>query len=607
MTGDLAAIDRTIATLRRRLLESRTSSGHWEGRLASSALSTATAMVALKLSERASGSDHLSLIRRGLEWLTANQNGDGGWGDTVVSSSNLSTTALCWAALGFVVGEGVQAQAAVDRAGLWISSRVGNLSAEGLKQAIIARYGKDQTFSVPILTVLALTGKFGSGSAAWRMVPQLPFELAACPHQFFRWLRLPVVSYALPALVAIGHARHHHAPSRNPLFAALRSALRLRTLRKAREMQPGSGGYLEAIPLTAFVVMSLIDSGAAKDTVVSRGIHFLETSARPDGSWPIDTNLATWTTTLSVEALGSEDLPAHDREAVLQWLLGQQVSVEHPFTHSKPGGWAWTDLTGGVPDADDTSGALLALWKLDGATRLDAATAGVQWLLDLQNSDGGIPTFCRGWGALPFDRSAPDLTAHSLEAWSRWYPFLMPAFQERVKRAAERAVSYLARCQSADGSWIPLWFGNQHTPEESNPTYGTARVIAALTVPLVSASDAGREIRDRGVRWLLNAQAKDGGWGGGPGGPASIEETGLAVAALAATSGVDKANGAIDAMLRGAQWLITATDEGRETPASPIGLYFARLWYYEDLYPTIFALHGLSELRATLDASNSLA
>ena len=58
--------------------------------------------------------------------------------------------------------------------------------------------------------------------------------------------------------------------------------------------------------------------------VVRLGLRFLLDSARSDGSWPIDTNLATWVTTLAA-----------------------------------PGGWAWTDLSGGVPDADGTAGAVL--------------------------------------------------------------------------------------------------------------------------------------------------------------------------------------------------------------------------------------------------------
>jgi squalene-hopene/tetraprenyl-beta-curcumene cyclase len=531
----------------------------------------------------------------------AKQNSDGGWGDTIISFSNLSTTVLCWSALSFGPEIDEDIRTAVERAERWIRAQVGDLSAERLKTAIVKRYGKDHTFSVPILTVLALTGKLGSGASAWRLVPQLPFELAACPNQWFQWLRLPVVSYALPAMVAIGQARHHHAPARNPLLASIRSALRLRTLQKARDMQPESGGYLEAIPLTAFVVMSLIDSGAAKDPVVTHGIRFLASSARADGSWPIDTNLATWVTSLSVDALAlGDELPVDDRQRILRWLLDQQLAHEHPFTHASPGGWAWTDLSGGVPDADDTAAALLAIWTLAGPKPIDAAVAGVNWLLELQNSDGGIPTFCRGWGALPFDRSAPDLTAHALQAWSTWYPAVPPLLQHRITRAAERALSYLARHQQAAGSWAPLWFGNQHAASEVNLTYGTGSVISALSVPLVRELSIAERSRRLGLTWLLNAQNSDGGWGGAAGIQASIEETGIALYALAESTPSDAPDDRANATLRGIRWLINATHEGHCTPASPIGLYFARLWYYEELYPIVFALRGLSRARVKL-------
>src|SRR4029078_2102849 len=95
----------------------------------------------------------------------------------------------------------------------------------------------------------------------------------------------------------------------------------------------------------------------------------------------------------------------------------------HPYTNADPGGWAWTDLDGGVPDADDTPGAILAVQGVvgrAGSAGVAAVERGVQWLLDLQNRDGGWPTFCRGWGALPFDRSTPDLTAHTLRAIHVW-------------------------------------------------------------------------------------------------------------------------------------------------------------------------------------------
>ena len=57
-----------------------------------------------------------------------------------------------------------------------------------------------------------------------------------------------------------------------------------------------------------------------------------------------------------------------------------------------------------------------------------------------------------------------------------------------------------------------------------------------------------------------------------------------------------------NAVARGARWLMDAA-AGAETAASPLGLYFARLWYYEELYPLVFALEGLAAARAALTAS----
>src|SRR6202011_2068157 len=159
----------------------------------------------------------------------------------------------------------------------------------------------------------------------------------------------------------------------------------------------------------SFVVLSLVGAGLADHPVTRAGVGFLVRSARPDGSWPIDTNLATWVTTLAVNALAIDPdfhqiVPEPDRRKIRDWLLDQQYTTEHPYTLARPGGWAWTNLPGGVPDADDTAGALLALKNLgaEDSRVLKAAASGVEWLLGSQNRDGGIPTFCRGWGTLPF-------------------------------------------------------------------------------------------------------------------------------------------------------------------------------------------------------------
>lgn len=582
------------------LLGELTPEGHWIGELSSSALSTATAVVALGLIDR---EKHATLVAGGRNWLAQHQNPDGGWGDTTRSKSNISTTALCWAALGSVQEEilgqlepGEVNQRfldAKDRAAGWLTRTIHGAEADGftdwdLELAITARYGKDRTFATPILMMCALSGAMHGN--AWSHVPALPFELAVFPHQLFGALQMPVVSYALPALIAIGQLIHQRAPSRNPLVRLVRNASRKKTLQVLESIQPANGGFLEAIPLTSFVTMALAGMDLREHSVAQKGAAFLRAGVRSDGSWPIDTNLATWVSTLAIKALAHQPaaLSPEQRSTLRTWLLAQQGRLEHPYTHAAPGGWAWTDLPGGVPDADDTAGALLALLALgaiDGETQR-AGEAGVRWLLDLQNRDGGIPTFCRGWGALPFDRSAPDLTAHALRAWSAWHPHLSAELKNRVDRAVPRALGFLAKAQRRDGAWRPLWFGNEHAPDDENPVYGTALVLLALRELRARAFTFPAEMAERAASFLLARQDAEGGWSGASGGPASVEETALALEALAGTVHI----GAVDA---GAEWLCTRVEEGAWRHAAPIGVYFAKLWYYERLYPLIFTVGAL--------------
>src|SRR5205807_6954399 len=131
---------------------------------------------------------------------------------------------------------------------------------------------------------------------------------------------------------------------------------------------------------------------------------------------------------------------------------------------------------------------------LRGSQQPKFAASGLRWLLSLQNRDGGMPTFCRGWGRLPFDRSGCDLTANALRAFSHWARRKRPTSMtkallhpqenrsveikgSKTARAIKKGLRYIARHQRPDGSWLPLWFGNQHAPNEENPTYGTARVL----------------------------------------------------------------------------------------------------------------------------------
>jgi squalene-hopene/tetraprenyl-beta-curcumene cyclase len=609
----LISVDEAWELVCRKLLQDRTPDGHWIGELSTSALSTATAISAICAYRNAADPEVFSrdrdwmesLVEKGIQWLATQQNKDGGWGDTDLSYSNISTTMLVLGA--WRLANGLERWPdAVNRARAYVDSKGG---IPGLRR----RYGEDKTFAVPILANAAIAGEVN-----WREVNALPFEAACVPQSWYRFMQLPVVSYAIPALVAIGQAKFFHDPPRNPLTRWLRKRSVARSLNVLQRMQPASGGFLEAIPLTSFVVMGLASSGQADHPVVQLGLQFIRDSVRPEGSWPIDTNLATWNTSLCISALSQSLTPAHasskDMEEtkrreqlkpmftpeLLDWLLQCQNVERHPFTGARPGGWGWSDLSGAVPDADDTPGALLALrhWvdvaKPDPATqeRIEqAARAGIEWLLALQNRDGGWPTFCRGWGKLPFDRSGSDLTAHvmrALHAWKRLYP------ATKIDRALEKGWRYLSRQQQPDGSWLPLWFGNQDLGDEENPIYGTVKVLLAFR----DLGKLGEREAERGMAWLAGQQHPDGSWGGGPavlarGGesPGSVEETALALEILVEASENNDPNSLVG---RGLRWLRQRVQENQYVQPSPIGFYFAKLWYHERLYPQVFTAAALS-------------
>lgn len=595
MTADHATIRRTLQVARDRLLQDLGAADHWTGELCASALSTAVAVLALDRIDRGTYHSH---IEKGLCWLAANANDDGGWGDTVQSQTNLSTTLLCWCALNVSAAKLASCAMAGEKAEHWLCTGLGSLTPDRIAEAVLSHYGADRTFSAPILATCAAAGRLGDAPDCWRFVPQLPFEYAVLSHRLFRWLRLSVVSYAIPALIAIGLLRHRQRPTTDRLIESIRNRVTPRALRVLASTQPDSGGFLEAVPLTAFVALSLAAIDQRESGVVRAAAEFLRGSMRPDGSWPIDTNLATWVTTLAANALGdSPELRSGQRRGIRSWLLTQQLTQEHPFTHAAPGGWAWTDLSGGVPDADDTSGVLLALRRTGTgiADVREAVDAGIQWLAGLQNADGGIPTFCRGWGKLPFDQSCPDITAHALQAFDAWYDDMPPRQQSQLDFAMQRAVQYLSRTQHEDGAWVPLWFGNESAPLHQNPTYGTARVVAGLRSIAPERLPSLDVLVEDGARWLVQAQGPDGGWGGAPGLVPSIEETALAVRALAGLGHIYDS-----AAERGALWLAAATREGSEFPATPIGLYFASLWYSERLYPVIFTVDALRHLLGSL-------
>ena len=567
-----------------RLMKSRSEDGLWRGALSSSAISTAVSVFAL---QRIDAERYAEQINAGVRWLHATMKDDGSWGDSVESPSNMTATLLTYVSL-YAVGQAPPASRQ------YLDRHFGGDDEEALTQGVLRYYGRDLTFSVPILMMCALAGVVKS----WKHIPIFPFELATLPQRLFRYLNLPVVSYAIPALIAIGICQMH---KKGGVLVPLRRLFVPKAMRVLVSMQPVDGGFLEAAPLTAFVSMCLAEGGFREHEVTQACARFLIITVREDGSWPIDTNLSGWLTSLAAKVLPVEGQELSAKSLELAGIIRRNATTTvHPFTAAAPGGWGWSDLSGSVPDGDDTSGALVALHHLlreDGRCEKEDVRGkreevpaevvnGLEWLMWLQNNDGGMPTFCKGWGKLPFDRSSPDITAHAILAMGLWLPALEGKLKDKVQKNFDRMIAWMEK--NCGEGWVPLWFGDQDAADEKAPVYGTATAIDYL---MSTHHPAATKLAQSQVGFLLRTQNEDGGWGGNKDVGSKVTFTCRALAALAHFPNLYD-----DAKQRGWDYLYRRFKAGTLYDREPIGLYFSRLWYSEELYNSLFLLNALKRM-----------
>src|ERR1700688_715076 len=222
-----------------------------------------------------------------------------------------------------------------------------------------------------------------------------------------------------------------------------------------------------------------------------------------------------WDTCIAMVALEEAGLPA-DHPALVKaadWMLSKQVLGPGDWQvknkDAEPGGWAFEFRNDFYPDVDDTAFVLMALQrvKFPDAKRMEAATRrGVQWLLSMQNRDGGWGAFDRDNDRrflcnIPFadhnamiDPSTADVTARVLECLGRFgWPTDHPAIQKAVK--------FLLKDQCGDGSWFGRWGVNY--------VYSTSGVLRALETVSLTA----QEYCQRAVAWLKSVQQDDGSFG----------------------------------------------------------------------------------------------
>jgi squalene-hopene/tetraprenyl-beta-curcumene cyclase len=319
-----------------------------------------------------------------------------------------------------------------------------------------------------------------------------------------------------------------------------------------------------------------------------------------------------WDTVLASYALlqagVSPEAPALQRATA--WLLSKQTrrsgdwSLRNP---APPGGWYFEHRNEFYPDVDDTCMALMVLTQGRAATadgaRAAAIQRGLDWMMGMQNTDGGWASFDRDndrrWlTEVPFadhnamiDPSTADITARVLECLSYF-----PGYG-RAHPVVERAVDFIRRDQTTEGCWYGRWGVNY--------LYGTWQVLRGLQ-RIGEAMDAPY-IR-RAARWLADRQNDDGGWGESiasyeqPGqkgiGASTPSQTAWALMGLIAAG---ETTG--QAVRRGIAHLVGQQRDGTWEQALWTGTGFPRVFYLNyHYYRHYFPLMALGQYRRALES-----
>src|SRR5216683_8369057 len=432
-----------------------------------------------------------------------------------------------------------------------------NSSSLSAARETIHRLGGLENTNSYVRFYLALVGAVG-----WELVPAIPPELMLLPNWFFiniyemsSWTRGIVIPMAIlsairpdwrlperarvdelfknPAHKAAAFDWSEKTISWKNFFLALDRAFKVyeklpwkpfrqRALREAKrwvlEHIERTEGLAAIYPAMMNSIFALMAVGLGPDDPLTRReiqefSRFEIEEANTIRLQPCVSPV--WDTCIAMVSLEEAGVAADHPELVkaAEWVLSKQILGSGDWQvknkDGEPGGWAFEFRNDHYPDVDDTAFVLMALQRVkypDEKRMEGAIRRGLQWLLSMQNRDGGWGAFDRDNDRrficnIPFadhnamiDPSTADVTARVMEClgrfgWSAEHP------------AIKRAVKFLLKDQCKDGSWFGRWGVNY--------VYGTSGVLRALeTVSLTT-----KEYCRRGVEWLRSVQQADGSFG----------------------------------------------------------------------------------------------
>ncbi|HTU86375.1 MAG TPA: prenyltransferase/squalene oxidase repeat-containing protein [Solirubrobacteraceae bacterium] len=571
---DRVAVGSAIDGARALLWRTQRPDGSWESRCDMGAMPTAQVLVALRHVGRLAPEDAAA----GARWLRARQAADGSYrSHPIADVGDLGATASAWAALHVCAPE--DSADAITRARGWVDARGGTA-------AVAAAFARGD----PAVVYLALAGLVEPST-----LPCPPMGPALVP-PLVRFIERRFHSGILMvsgALTLIAHRLRGDWSGDGPPAGELARRFAARTLTLLATFQNRDGSWNASTTQTALILPALTAAGLAPEhPMVADTVAWLEAQAERDdeGLHFAAFGSPVWCTAANVRALITAGAsPADERlDRAIDWLIASQSRIDQPEVDNRSpgapriGGWAFQPGNETMVDNDDT-GAVLAAFgdalahdalRSDEHPRLSGSRdLGREWLLGMQNPDGGWSAFVHGLpakrpgplftgpvevslgdpiGALRTlvdpprelgDPSTEDLTGRVLDGLGR-------IGETTASPAVRRAIEFLRAQQLGHGGFWGRWTVN-YLASTACVLEGLARVGADMSEPWVRCA----------VAFLLEHQNDDGGWGEladsyrdpamAGRGPSMPPLTGLVLTGL-----IDAGEASSDAVARGLAYLL---------------------------------------------------
>lgn len=578
-------LDGAIERATTAMYDTQLASGAWDARSDVGPVSTANVLVTF---------DHLGVLTddertRGLSWLRSAQRADGSFAAYPFAlEGGLSVTAQCWAALS--LGHDDASREACARARRFVEAAGG---AEAVRA--LMKTGDVGAIYLAVAGLLP-ADRLPAPPLVWSLLDPAVRFMANRVHF---GIVMGSLELGLIARELQGKLAHRSVLERHECARAI-ELLRL--------FQNPDGSWNGNTVQTATAMLGLFAAGVKPhEGALANAIAWTRSRAVNDatGTYYDVFSSDVWTTAFHLRALLLSGASRRELRVVrgLSWLASLQLEVPQPWPNQRTpravrvGGWPFQTGNVTMADTDDT-GVVLSTLKLalepgDDGLALDPAIAAdvrrridraIVFLRAMQNEDGG-------WGAFVHDLPArrmrgplylapldvpPDRPLRAMLALLNAPPELGdPSTEDLVGRVlhglgsaglsvgdpmVDRALAFLTRMQTTQGSWWARWLTN-YLP-------GTAYAVTGA----LAAGARGEPWRS-GVRFLKERQNPDGGWGESPDsyrdpslagrGESSAPMTGLVCAALieagerssAVTSAIDHL---LDRQLRDGTW-----DNGR--------------------------------------------